>query len=427
MTTLNSSLSSDRSALRGLGPLFPIVFCGYLALGLPIPVIALVVHDRLGFDAIVVGWVIGIQSLATVLTRSFAGRLSDGRGPKLSTCIGLPLAGPRRCCVSLVGSSVRYPESLAGLSFAGACSARARGKPVPDRHHGLGSRAARARPHRARHRLAGDRDLRRSRGRSPLGLVIMARFGFAAVASTAMVVPLIGLAIATFVPAERAIAGRRVPFARVIGLVWRQGIGLMLAGMPFAALTAFISLDYAARGWAGAGLALSGFGAGYIVMRLFFAHWPDRFGGVPVAVGSLLVEGLGQVVIWASPNAASALLGATLTGIGFSLVFPGAWGRGRQARAASEPRLGGRRLRGVPRCVAGPYRSRGGSRGGGERLSFGLPGGRLGLPCRGRGPDRVQPQHSLGRRARLMRSSIALRRTVARSGPRGCRRDPRKR
>lgn len=322
MTTRNSPSSNDRTALAGLGPLFPIVFSGFLALGLPIPVIALEVHDRLGFDAIVVGWAIGLQSLATVLTRSFAGRISDGRGPKLSTCLGLPLA-------AVGGSAYLLADLLSGTPKA-ALAALLLGRLLLGPSESLfltGTMAwgiARLGPARTGRVIAwqGIAIFSALAVGAPLGLVIMARFGFAAVAATAMVVPLIGLSIAALVPAERAIEGRRVSFARVIGLVWRQGIGLMLAGMPFAALTAFVSLDYAARGWTGAGLALSGFGVGYIVMRLFFAHWPDRFGGIPVAVGSLLVEALGQAVLWAAPNAASALLGATLTGIGFSLVFP---------------------------------------------------------------------------------------------------------
>ena len=248
MTTRNSPSPSDRTALAGLGPLFPIVFSGFLALGLPIPVIALEVHDRLGFDAIVVGWAIGVQSLATVLTRSFAGRISDGRGPKLSTCLGLPLAA--------VGGSVYLLADLLSGTPKAALAALLLGRLLLGPAESLfltGTMAwgiARLGPARTGRVIAwqGIAIFGALAVGAPLGLVIMARFGFAAVAATAMVVPLIGLSIAALVPAERAIEGRRVSFARVIGLVWRQGIGLMLAGMPFAALTAFVSLDYAARG-----------------------------------------------------------------------------------------------------------------------------------------------------------------------------------
>ena len=57
-------------------------------------------------------------------------------------------------------------------------------------------------------------------------------------------------------------------------------------------------------------------------MRLFFADLPDRLGGIRVCAVSLTIELVGQAVLWLAPSSAAALVGAALTGVGFSLVFP---------------------------------------------------------------------------------------------------------
>ena len=49
----------------------------------------------------------------------------------------------------------------------------------------------------------------------------------------------------------------------------------------------------------------------------------DRIGGAKVALVFALIEAFGQALIWLAVRPEMALVGAALTGFGFSLVYPG--------------------------------------------------------------------------------------------------------
>ena len=98
---------------------------------------------------------------------------------------------------------------------------------------------------------------------------------------------------------------------------------MALAAVGFGAISTFASLLFADRGWGSAWVAFTALSVTFIVGRLLFGHLPDRIGGARVALGSAVIEAVGLALIWLAPSAAVVFLGAAITGLGYSLVYPG--------------------------------------------------------------------------------------------------------
>ncbi|MDL2284704.1 MFS transporter [Oxalobacter sp. OttesenSCG-928-P03] len=298
------------------------VFFTYMTIGLPLAVIPLYVRHELGLSNFMVGVVVGVQFLTTVITRGFIGRMADEKGGKrckvqgiiVSSVAGLayilavvlPVAMPVRLAILIIG------RVLLGLGESQLMSGNftwALGLLGPARSgrimswNGMaiyGSLAAGA----------------------PIGLVLYKHFGFLSLGMATLFLPVISFLLDWRIPKVDPLPGDRLPLSRIIGFIWLPGLALALQGTGFALIGTFVSLYFRDQGWGNAGFALTCFGGAYVLMRVFFGQLPDRLGGIRITCVSMAVEMLGLLVLWASTSPLMALLGATLTGIGCSLIFP---------------------------------------------------------------------------------------------------------
>jgi hypothetical protein len=157
---------------------------------------------------------------------------------------------------------------------------------------------------------------------APIGMALYQGYGLQAAMIACIVAPLIAAVIAFREVSYTSPSGQRLPFYQVIGQIWREGLGLMLQGVGLSGLTAFASLYFAARGLEPCGLVMTAFGIGFIFVRVVFGSLPDKMSGYRVALWSLVIEAIGQAMLWLAPYEIVALAGALVTGLGCALVFP---------------------------------------------------------------------------------------------------------
>lgn len=294
----------------------------YMAVAMPLPVISVFVTRHLGLSNGLSGLAVGIAFLTTILFRGFSGRFADRNGGKACMMRGLLLYAAASA-ICLVAGATGDPAWAFALLIAGRLVL------------GLGESMAIVGMLSWNIALLGpqrsstvfslvDASLYGAFALGgPLGLLCFGQFGFTGLMLLCSPLPLLGWLMVCRMPAVVPASARPgVSFLRVLGSIWRQGAIVGFQGVGFAAIGAFISLYFTSRGWQHAGLALTCFGIGFVLVRLFFGHLPDRLGGMRVAAVSLGVAAGGQLALWLAPSAEIALAGAFLTGTGCSLVYP---------------------------------------------------------------------------------------------------------
>ncbi|WP_278353127.1 MFS transporter [Chryseobacterium gleum] len=308
---------------QATAPIIISVFGVYLTIGIALGVLPRFVQSNLGFDSIMVGLVIGLQSLSTLLARAYSGKITDTKGAKKSKMSGVILAviagiiyilavlfqaHPLLTLVFLllariihgVGESFLVTGALTwGIGLVGHSSS---GKVMT--WNGIAMYAGIA---------IG----------APISIWLSKEYNILPAFVLIALLPVISwLSTANLpsIPVDKEHI--RTPFYKVIGAISGQGLSLAFSSMAFGCIASFIALFFSQKNWGDASLAFMVFGACYVLTRILFASFPDKYGGFTIALLSLIIEVAGQLLIWTSESKTLAITGCGLTGIGFSLVFP---------------------------------------------------------------------------------------------------------
>ena len=298
-------------------------FIGYFTIGLPLAVLPIFIHQHLGYSAMVAGVVISMQYVTTFVLRGYAGGIVDKKGPKPAVMLGMvgfTLSGvllfiaylarempPISLGILIITRLMTgFAEGLIGASPINwalfAVGDKYTGKAIS--YNGIASYGALA---------AG----------APLGVILSNSYG---IGSIAILIIIFGTAGFIYAKSKKALQGTstapRQPFLQVLKTVSPYGICLALGGLGFGTISTFITLYYASLNWNGAVLCLSVFSLMFILGRIIFAKAIDNYGGMKTAVYCLALESLGLMILWLANIPHVALIGAGITGLGLSLIFP---------------------------------------------------------------------------------------------------------
>lgn len=297
-------------------------FIIYACVGLPLAVVPGHVHHTLGYGTVVAGLAASLQYVATLLSRTVAGRICDVHGPRTSVSIGL-IAGAVSGGLMLAAAwATGWPGTSLALLFVGRLLLGCGESLVTTGTITWGIGALGSQHTGQVISWNGVTTYGALAVSAPVGVWLVGHFGFQAIGLWTLGLALSALLAVRLRRAVATVPGERIPARQVLARVLPFGLCLGLGSIGFGAITAFIALYYGDRHWPDAALAVTMLGATFVLVRLVFPNAISRLGGYRVALISLLVEAAGLLLIWLAPAPWYAALGGAVTGADFALVFP---------------------------------------------------------------------------------------------------------
>ena len=314
MSSLAGADSEHRRPGLSFAGVFAVTFLGLIAVGSVLPVLPRYVRGPLDSSDLAVGVVIGSYAVTGLLLRPVAGRLADTRGRRPTVVVGALL-------VSLSGLLYLPHLGIPGLILARLVLGAGEGALYTAGSAWIVDMA----PPERRGRILGLYGLAVWGGLSVgplLGEVLLHASSYATVWVCAAVLPLVGAAIALRVPDPFRPRAHAEPHPLIAPEAVRPGLAVALASVGYATLAAFIVLLLESRGVGHGATVFAAFAAMIVLARLLAGHLPDRYGPSPVAIGAVLIEAAGLLLIALSHSLVLALIGGMAMGGGFSLLNP---------------------------------------------------------------------------------------------------------
>lgn len=300
-----------------------LTFYGYFTIGLSLAVLPIFIHETLGFNTIIAGAVIGSQYIMTFFMRAYAGTIVDKKGPKPAIIISMIcfiLTGILLWAAFSNSSSPLLALSLLAVSrlLTGCGEGMVGASPINWAILRVGEQHT-----STAISYNGIFNYSSMAIGAPLGVLMSLHLGNWSIALLTTLVGLIGLITTINKKALYAMSKEvRNSFFSVLKSVAPFGTGLALAGIGFGTISTFITLYYNYKGWENAAICITCFSTMFVLGRFVLTGSINKIGGVKIALYSMLIESVGLLLISFAPTPFVTIIGAAITGLGFSMVFP---------------------------------------------------------------------------------------------------------